>query len=251
MSATALKALTNSNTTRNQHYVIVLETEVIRMTGSRPESPTTKVRTVLEKQKEDKARGRKERAERRARRSSSSGLDGDEGDEGDGGDSADLSMMSSDDFDAMGPNGQPLRHRRGAGEEEDFMTPDRPDRPAKRARLGSVEREEEGDREAKRVRWDRGLFKIIYFEVGKLELDGTERAKSLPPTPNPKGALAGSAKALRLDSLGNLVNCSSPLKDVVPENVTVKKFVYDSDVVEEEPPPKPVSKGKGKRAKSI
>lgn len=73
-------------------------------------------------------------------------------------------------------------------------------------------------------------------------------------------------QALRLDTLGNLPNADSPLKNLVQENVVVKKFVYDSDVVvdvvDEVPPvaaPKKVvvkavsvrtrSKSKGKKNK--
>jgi len=43
--------------------------------------------------------------------------------------------------------------------------------------------------------------------------------------------LAPTAKALRLDTLGNLPQAELPLTDVVQENITVKKYVYDNDVV--------------------
>jgi hypothetical protein len=36
-------------------------------------------------------------------------------------------------------------------------------------------------------------------------------------------------QALRLDPLGNHPNAESPLKDLVEENIVVKKFVYDND----------------------
>ena len=51
-------------------------------------------------------------------------------------------------------------------------------------------------------------------------------------------------QALRLDSLGNLVNCNSPIKDVVPENIVVKKFIFDNDT--EAQPPEVKTKGKKK-----
>jgi hypothetical protein len=55
---------------------------------------------------------------------------------------------------------------------------------------------------------------------------------------------------LHLDSLGNLVNASSPLKDLVQENVVIKKFVYDDDAEAAEfDVPKPPSKGNGKKLK--
>jgi hypothetical protein len=37
-------------------------------------------------------------------------------------------------------------------------------------------------------------------------------------------------QALRLDTLGNLPHADSPLAELVQENITVKKIVYDSDV---------------------
>jgi hypothetical protein len=59
-----------------------------------------------------------------------------------------------------------------------------------------------------------------------------------------------TVQALRLDSLGNLVNATSPLKDLVQESVVIKKFVYDDDVEAAElDAPKPPSKGKGKKSK--
>jgi len=62
-----------------------------------------------------------------------------------------------------------------------------------------------------------------------------------------------TCQAVRLDSLGNLVNATSPLKDIVRENVTIKKIVYDDDAEAVElDVPKPLSKsskGKGKNLK--
>jgi hypothetical protein len=53
-----------------------------------------------------------------------------------------------------------------------------------------------------------------------------------------------------LDSLGNLVNATSPLKDLVQENVVIKKYVYDDDAeavdIDE---PKSSAKGKGKKSR--
>ena len=58
-------------------------------------------------------------------------------------------------------------------------------------------------------------------------------------------------QALRLDSLGNVANATSPLQDIVRENVTIKKFVYDDDIeaAVEHDAPKPPSKGKAKKSK--
>jgi hypothetical protein len=56
-------------------------------------------------------------------------------------------------------------------------------------------------------------------------------------------------QVLRLDSLGNVVNATSPLKDIVRENVTIKKFVYDDDFEAEAEPEVPKPPSKGKKAK--
>jgi len=180
MSALALKALTTSNTVKNQqNLAAVLETEVIRKPGNRPDSPTTGVKSIDEKRKLEQGQGRKERAERRARLSSEQPLD-------------DSSLTSGDEESLpLGPDGQPLRHRRGAGDEEDYESPERAERPVKNARIDEAadSGEEVG---AKTVRWDRGLFTTVYFD----ELPLQSRACDIPQTPakDVRGALAGSAK---------------------------------------------------------
>ena len=180
MSALALKALTTSNTAKNQeNLVAVLETEVVRKPGNRPGSPTTGVKSIEEKRKLEQGQGRKERAERRARRSSELPLD-------------DLSWTSEDEESLpLGPDGQPLRHRRGAGDEEDYESPERTERPEKKARIGEAAESGE-DTGAKTVRWDRGLFTTVYFD----DLPLQSRASDKPQTPaeDVRGALAGSAK---------------------------------------------------------
>src|SRR6267154_5334646 len=127
MSALALKALTTSNTAKNQqNLVAVLETEVVRKPGNRPGSPTTSVKSIEEKRKLEQGEGRKERAERRARRSSEQPLD-------------DSSLTSEDEESLpLGPDGQPLQHRRGAGDEEDYESPERAERPEKKACIGEA-----------------------------------------------------------------------------------------------------------------
>ena len=53
-----------------------------------------------------------------------------------------------------------------------------------------------------------------------------------------------------MDSLGNLTNATSPLKDIVQENVIIKKYVYDDDAEAADiDVPKPPSKGKGKKSR--
>jgi hypothetical protein len=180
MSALALKALTTSNTTKNQqNLVAVLETEVVRKPGNRPGSPTTGVKSIEEKRKLEQGQGRKERAERRARRSSEQLLD-------------DSSLTSEDEESLpLGPGGQPQRHRRGAGDEEDYESPERAERPEKKARIGETA-ESEDEVGAKTVRWDRGLFTTVYFDDLPLQSQAHDRPQT--PTKDVRGALAGSAK---------------------------------------------------------
>ena len=178
MSAVTLKALTNTNTAKNQHNLAaILETEVIRKEGNRPGSPGTKVRTIEEKRKLEQGKERRERAERRARRVS---------------DLQEDSSLTSEDEAALplGPDGQPLRHRRGPGDEEQYESPER-ERPRTKARIDDTNKSGE-ENEAKTVRWDRGLFTTIYFD--DLPLQSQTRDKSQTPVTHTRGALAKSAK---------------------------------------------------------
>jgi hypothetical protein len=123
----ALKTLTNSNTNKNQRYYATLETNIVRKAGNRPESPSMKLRTILEKQKEEQGRLRAARAKRR--RADSSDSEGEAGD----------SCMSID--------GAPYGHLRGPGDEEDYETP---------TRIANAT--------GKRVKWDRGLGTSVFLD---------------------------------------------------------------------------------------
>jgi hypothetical protein len=188
MTAVALKALTSSNTMRNQQYLVArLETEVVRVEGARPESPGIKVRTISQKQFEEKQKGRQERAERRARRSEEGPVETDglsEPEDYSGYLNADEGTPEKRDED-----GQLLRHRRGPGDEEDYETPDRSDSAEKRMRFGESEEEM---RVKKRVKWDRGLSKTVYLD----ELRPGERPRP-GEIATKKGCLAPTAKVPR------------------------------------------------------
>ncbi|KAK7467100.1 hypothetical protein VKT23_004160 [Stygiomarasmius scandens] len=237
MSAVALRALTTSNTTKNQKYLAAtLEMEVIRKEGPRPDSPVMKVKTISEKEKEEKERDRNARAERRARRNQ------------DGSDDTAMLVSNStqsdtdeDDWDQLAMSPTPKQHMRGAGEDEDYETPDKL-RPMKRMRLLD---DGEDASEKKRVKWDRGLCTEMYLDEIK-----PRRQQARSNTPVMKGCLAPTAKALILDTLGNLPNAESPLKNLVQENVIVKKFVYDTDVEEPSVPPEPPKNTRSKSRKS-
>ncbi|RXW24114.1 hypothetical protein EST38_g1710 [Candolleomyces aberdarensis] len=242
MSVTALKQLTMTNTVRNQHYLSAkLELEVIKKDGARPESPMVKIKTIAQRQLEEQAEQRTERAKRRARRSGEmlgeSDLEMDESDnEGYSSDVDELPSLEKE---------QKMRHTRGAGEDEDYETPHR---AFKRMKLteGGLE-EVEMDEAKRRVKWDRGLFTTVYLDevvLGDRQL--TKEHRSL------KGCLAPTAKALRLDTLGNL-EADSPLSDLASQNIVVKKFVYEGELVPEpvvEEVEVPKTRSRSKKAKS-
>ncbi|KAG6897796.1 hypothetical protein C0992_010872 [Termitomyces sp. T32_za158] len=217
MSATALRALTTSNTVRNQRYLAAkLETEIIRREGDRPESPAVKIKTVLQREQEEKKRRRKERAVRRGR----SGETGGNFDDKDR--HSDKDTENESDWDDQSASPSPKRHKRGPGDEEEYKTPVR---KLGRLKLVDDDDKEESVENERRVKWDRGLFTTISLDQVKL---GTRR----PPMENIiiKGCLAPAAKTLPLDNLGNLPYADIPLKELVEENVVVKRFVYDNDV---------------------
>lgn len=229
MSATALKQLTNANTMRNQHYLSAkLELEVVKRDGLRPESPMVKIKTVAQRQAEEQAIKRSERAERRARRSGES-MPG----------SSDLEIDSDDDNEeGSSPRlEEPETHTRGAGEDEDYKTPDRAFRRMKLTESGMREVESQ---EKRRVKWDRGLFTVVFID--EVKLGSRQVSKENRPE---KGCLAPAVKALRLDTLGNLGSPDDLLPELTPQQITVKKFVYDGEVIEPAmvaPPPPPVAK---------
>lgn len=176
MTAVALKALTSSNTIKNQKYLAAkLETKVIRKEGARPESPAVKVRTISQRIQDERASQRKERAARRANR-------GDDGSSGVEQTDQQSDMEDSSDWDQNSSPGI-KRHMRGPGEEEDYETPVR---QAKRPKLGA---EEQALKEDRRVKWDKGLFSMIY-------LDEVEVGTRPPPDQSllTKGCLSQAAK---------------------------------------------------------
>ncbi|KAJ4487980.1 hypothetical protein J3R30DRAFT_875144 [Lentinula aciculospora] len=216
MTALALRTLTDSNTTKNKEYVTVsLKTEVVRKEGARPESPGMNVKSISQKEKEAKMRERSARAERRSQRDNSKEVVTDENDAGE-----------DEEESGNGWEGSPsdYKHSWGPGDEEDYETPIQ---PIKRLRHEDVSEEQE-DYDKKRVKWDRGLYKEIYLDEIKPRTTHARIAQESIK----KGCLTPTAKTRQLDTLGNLPNAESPLKDIVTENIVVKKFVYDSDIVE-------------------
>ena len=182
MSITALKDLTTSNTARNQQYLIAkLETELVRKEGDRPGSPAVKIRTIVQRQTEEKLKQRAERAIRRSRRS-----DGDMA-------SSDIECSSDvgysspcEDHSGESSHRPLIKHRRGPGDEEDYETPERLDRHKTNLFVEADNHDGEPER---RVKWDRGLFTTVYIDEVKL---GTRQP--LKENISLKGILAPTAK---------------------------------------------------------
>ena len=136
-----------------------------------------KIKTVAQRQAEEQSTRRSERAERRARRSGES-MPG----------SSDLEMDSDEEDQGVGPLQweEPQAHARGAGEDEDYKTPDRAFRRMKLTEDGMQDVEMN---EKRRVKWDRGLFTVVYID--EVQLGSRQVDKENKPE---KGCLTPKAK---------------------------------------------------------
>jgi len=125
---------------------------------------------------------RKERAQRRAQMSN----------EGLGGRDTE-GLTEQDDRVSLGAraghdendDAMPQKHRRGPGDEEDYETPERPERIIEPLRLEGVDRKVNP---VKQVKWHRGLSTAIYLD----EVDPWP--KSLPKNVIVRGCLAPTSK---------------------------------------------------------
>lgn len=154
-----LRTLTTNNTNRNQAIVADLERTIIRKSGPRPPSPTSRVRN-RDKSKEELSKEREWRAERRRRRSD----------------------MGSSDLEDLDRNSLPSPPRKShswaRGDDEDYETPDRPPQPSRW----------NPTKLAKGVKWSRTLVQTIILwdeegnkaeaSVPQPELESRNRRKS-------------------------------------------------------------------------
>jgi hypothetical protein len=193
--AASLRQLTNKNTERNQEYAFsVVETQVVLKGGKRPPSPSTRVKTMLEKRKQDasggKARG--ERAARRAERREGGSLDG--------ASEASGSAAASENGNFEGDDeGTPAKkHSRGPGEEEDYETPIRWAKRAREEDSGSESEDAARGRGKKRVKWDKELQQRFEF-VEDGDLDNARKGAQAARTKRAsKGILIGTVCCLPL-----------------------------------------------------
>ncbi|KIJ44376.1 hypothetical protein M422DRAFT_779459 [Sphaerobolus stellatus SS14] len=200
-----IKILTDDNTRRNMEVVVELEKMIVRKPGPRPPSPTTKVRTVLEKSQEERAKGRGERAERRRRRAEGSDV-----------------TASSDNEDAHARSSPtpPQKHIQAPGDDEEYESPEKQAKPSRR----------DPNKIAKSVKWNHALAeRITYDEESSIDLGGSAPLKGAL-----KSCLVRDEIVAFLDAFGNLPDTVGTLPTLEREHVIVKKFLYDDDI--EEPP---------------
>lgn len=162
-----LQALTDANTLRNQTCVADLQRKVVRRPGPRPASPTSKVRTIMDKSREERSKEREARAERRRRRDLGSNVSASsEGDYMD----TDVPSSPAPDMQAT-ETSPPTKHVRGPGDEEDYETPER---QPKASRI-------DPSKLAKTVKWDRGLAKTISeWAANEAASEGHEKESAEP-----------------------------------------------------------------------
>ena len=189
--AATLRQLTNKHTERNQVYVFsVVETQVVLKEGKRPPSPTTRVKTVLEKRKqgEEIGKARGERAARRAERREGGSLDG----ASETSRSAATDENGNSESDSEGPPAR--KHLRGPGEEEDYETPIRRTKRAREDDSGNDSEDAARGRSKKRVKWDKELQQRFEFvEDGNLDnvRKGAQAARTKPVS---KSILVGTVR---------------------------------------------------------
>ena len=205
MSMTALKDLTTSNTLHNQKYLAAkLETEVIRKDGLRPESPAVKIRTIVQRQQEEQDKEREARAKRRARRSDEMATSDMEASSDVGYSSAAEQDQGSDEDMEDLP-----KHTRGAGDEDDYVTPERSMKGMRTRLFGDAAGVERVDQPAsRRVKWDRGLFTTVYLD--EVQLGSRQYSKE---NRSLKGCLAPTAKVGRLQIYSHVTSANIVLFD--------------------------------------
>ena len=60
-----------------------------------------------------------------------------------------------------------------------------------------------------------------------------------------------ASQARQLDTMGNVLNADTPLAEVQPENIVVKKFVYEEDEAAAAPEPSPrPTRSKSKKSRT-
>nr|XP_018261061.1 uncharacterized protein I303_06780 [Kwoniella dejecticola CBS 10117]OBR83219.1 hypothetical protein I303_06780 [Kwoniella dejecticola CBS 10117] len=138
ISEKELKATTYRNTIRNQVYHCAIDRQIIRQSGPRPPSPTSKIRTTAERNEEEKKNAREARANRRKGQNNAE--------------------------EEEKPVIEKFEQHRFPGDESDYETP----RPVKKAK--------KEDKASKGVKFDKGL--TVIRDDGSLRPPSRDEEKS-------------------------------------------------------------------------
>ncbi|GHJ85040.1 hypothetical protein NliqN6_1442 [Naganishia liquefaciens] len=224
MTAKELEMITVLNTSRNEVQFNTIDKRPLKKEGPRPPSPGCK--TIAEKEAEEKKLGRGARARRR-------GSDRDSGDH-----------SSDQDHTGRPPSladlPPPLKHVRGAGEDEEYQTPAR---PLKRGRQSGANGNDPSPtagptRKKGRVTASKATSsicndKFVRWEKSLIVIDRPE--PSAPQHRLSGQDLSGIKSCLKnngliqLDHLGNLSNASEPIPKVRRSRVLVHQIWYDGE----------------------
>ncbi|EJT96626.1 hypothetical protein DACRYDRAFT_102814 [Dacryopinax primogenitus] len=207
LSDVELRQLTAKNTRKNEQYHSQMDLVIIYRDEPRPPSPSSRIRTVADKEKEERKTSRDERAKRR-----------------------NIARGSSDTETELPEIVElPLKHMRGPGDEDDYVT------PAKRRRVeagsqASDSGEDLNDSKAtkgsrrssgagrkrpfKAVRWDKAL------------VVNSQRPPNCGPT---QQKADGVAPDYHLDVMGNIPEAGQVPKEIEKERIKVSKYIYNDD----------------------
>ncbi|CEH18724.1 hypothetical protein CBOM_05440 [Ceraceosorus bombacis] len=196
LSNAEMLALTKHNTRRNEKYLTKLDIVPIRMEGPRPPSPSAKIRKTPGADKLDKAEADEAR-ERRARKRTSDGAD-------DGQAKQDASAALE-------------KHVQGAGDEESFHTPTRPQfithGPQKKV-----------------VKWHKSLF-VGPSEAPAQRIAEAEQRPAAGTRRECKSRSSLSAKSYTLDDNGNVAETEAPISPRLRKTrVKILKLIFDDDL---------------------
>ncbi|CAG7849041.1 SubName: Full=Uncharacterized protein {ECO:0000313/EMBL:CCA67109.1} [Serendipita indica DSM 11827] len=203
LDPTSLRNLTNANTLRNQQYICsTVETQIVMREGKRPASPTTRVKTLLDKKKTEQE---KERGERAARRTA-----------------------KQEPVEPSDTEGEAKKHPRAAGDDEEYKTPTKPRQESEGMDLDGHDQL----RIKKRVKWSTNLLQR--FEMDANNFEGIRKRAELS-----KSVALGKRSLttqVLLDPLGNVTEADIPIPNLPHEQVVVTRIVYIDDLPPSERP---------------
>ncbi|OCF61619.1 hypothetical protein L486_01273 [Kwoniella mangroviensis CBS 10435] len=191
MSEKEIKTTTHRNTIRNQVYHCAIDRQIIRQSGPRPPSPTSKIRTTAERNQEEKKNAREARAKRRK---------GQEVDE-----------------QPDKPVVEKLVQHRHPGDESDFETP-QIQRPLKKFKSN------EDDKKPKFVSFDKGL--TVIRDDGSARPSSRSSREESETVTEVKSCLRAKVE---LDQHGNLHDAHRPIDNLKRTRVVVNAVFYDGE----------------------